>query len=58
MSSPHSDVRLTVMSLRGLILWAIFGALGLAGLAALDVADAPVMTLENSLGSDVETTRL
>jgi hypothetical protein len=58
MSSPHLTVEPEVMSLRGLIFWAMIGALGLAGLASVMETDAPVMTLENSLGAEVETSRL
>ena len=58
MSLPQLAVEPEGMSLRGLIFWAMIGALGLAGLASMMETDAPVMTLESSLGAEVETSRL
>ena len=58
MSSPQLGVDLRRMSFRGLIFWGILGALGVAGLANVAVREAPVTTLEQTLGADVEISRL
>ncbi|MGR3513714.1 MAG: hypothetical protein ACU0GG_13205 [Paracoccaceae bacterium] len=46
------------MTWRGLIFWGCVGALGVAGLAAVSKPEAPFVTLEQTLGADVTTSRL
>ncbi|MEM9427128.1 MAG: hypothetical protein AAGA06_10550 [Pseudomonadota bacterium] len=46
------------MSFRGMIFWVAFGALCVAVLLSVTERDAPAITLEYSLGSVVETSRL
>ena len=58
MSSPQLNDGLRRMSLRGLIFWGMLGALGVAGLAAVGEREAPVTTLEHTLGADVKISRL
>ncbi len=58
MPSPQLTDEVSIMSLRSLIFWVMVGALGLAGLASMMNSDAPVMTLENSLGAEIQTSRL
>lgn len=58
MSSPQFGDVTGVMSIKGLIFWGVVGAVGVVGLSSLFKPDAPVTTLEQTLGATVEITRL
>jgi hypothetical protein len=46
------------MSLRGLILLGLVGAVAVAGLSGLVASEPAVISLESGLGADVRTSRL
>lgn len=46
------------MTLRGLIFWGLVCVLGTGALAAMYGPDAPVLSLKQGLGTEVQTTRL
>ncbi|MEO0916612.1 MAG: hypothetical protein AAFY31_06465 [Pseudomonadota bacterium] len=46
------------MSMRGIFVWGMIGALGVTGMVILQGPKSPVISLEGSLGPKIEISRL